>query len=107
MLMSVQCVIPFKGQQATTNVNANFNTQLARLRIIAEQVIGQVKARFAALRELRIQIDTMEDVGTGGKWITAAFVLHNICLQKKDYVPPISSHAFRTNDAIPACEQPF
>lgn len=96
MLMSVQCVLPFKGKAAASEDHANFNTQHARLWIVAEQVIGQVKARFGSLRELRVQMERISDVTTCGKWIIAAFVLHNICVEQKDYFTPRDRYAFRS-----------
>lgn len=56
MLMMTQVIAPYKGEDASYAENANFNTQLARARVRSEQVIRQVKGRFAALKELRVQI---------------------------------------------------
>lgn len=43
MLFTNQCLIPYKGYATDIAENANFNIQLASLRIVAEQVIGHVR----------------------------------------------------------------
>ena len=98
-------MIPYKGIPASVEENANFNTQLARLRIVAEQVIGQVKMRFSCLQELRVQIETIEDVIRGGEWIIEAFLLHNLCIKERDYVAPRDTRAFRCSNATPDSTQ--
>lgn len=70
---------PYKGEAAKTTENVNFNFQLARLRVIAEDVIGLLKGRWESLRKLRTQIAGERDFKLAMAWIIACCVLHNIC----------------------------
>jgi len=78
-----------------------FYAQHSRLRVVSEQVIGHVKARFGSMKELRVSVNSMEDVKRGGDWIIATVTMHNLCGQLRDYEPPTSSKSFRcSNSAV-------
>lgn len=79
MHRTAHMVCPYKGEAAKTTKNVNFNFQLARLRVIAEQVIGLLKGRWESLRKLRTQIAGERDFKLTIAWIIACCVLHNIC----------------------------
>lgn len=82
--MKLQCVMPYKGLAAALPYNANSNIQLARLRIVVEQVMGLVKERFYCLAGLRIRIDKAEDMESSEKWVIACFTFHNLCFVNGD-----------------------
>lgn len=88
MLMTPQCVIPYKGQAAAVVENRNFNYQLAKLRVRSEHVIGHTKQRFECLKRLRVQIHHPGHIYRGGDWIVAAFAIHNLCVACGDYTKP-------------------
>lgn len=87
MLYTRYVIGPFKRPRCTSPDHANFNYQLARLRVKSEHTIGIVKGRWASLKELRLTLATDGQFGFAMKWIVASCVLHNICLDEGDGFP--------------------
>ena len=46
--------------------------------------MGVLKSRWAALKNIRVQVKMKEDFATVNKWIVAIFVLHNMTILLHD-----------------------
>lgn len=101
MPRTARVVCPYKGEAVKTTDNANFNFQLARLRMIAEHVLGVLKGPWESLRKLRAQIASESDLKRAMEWIIACCVLHNICNACGDAVEEVA------DDVSPEQEDPM
>lgn len=76
------CVVPFKrptrGQLSRNQKTFNYN--LSRIRIRSEHAIGLLKGRFQSLRELRIQISSLNRHRWAIVWIRCCIILHNLII---------------------------
>jgi len=79
MYHTARVVGPDKAPAAELQRNKNYNWQLARLREVAELVVGMLKGWWMSLKELRVSIGTEEDFRLALEWILACCVLHNVC----------------------------
>lgn len=105
MHRTARVVCPYKGNAALTTENVNFNFQLARLRVIAEHVIGILKGRWMSLLGLRCQITTEKDFKAAMDWIIACCVLHNICNSVgDDDAEVVDGTSDSTEDVSPASQ---
>ncbi|WVR09863.1 hypothetical protein IAU60_006939 [Kwoniella sp. DSM 27419] len=65
-----------------------FNRRCSRLRVKVEHVFGIMKARFTALRHLKVHIRDRRGQARAQAMITAAAVLHNLLVSNDDIPPP-------------------
>lgn len=70
------CIIPYKGPLSSVRENREFNFALSKIRIRSEHAIGYLKGRFQSLKELRIRINSPEDVTYASCWIQSCIILH-------------------------------
>jgi hypothetical protein len=77
-------VTPFKGEQAALRHNQMFNRAQRTGRCRIEHVNGCLKARFASLRAMPIDIKCKEDVADCHLWVSGCIVLYNILVWMKD-----------------------
>lgn len=86
----------YKEPLASIPENQRYNYLHASLRVRSEHCIGNVKGRFQGLREVRLNLNRLQDCYSIVKYITAGYVLHNMLLEMSDnwsrpYVEPVSS----------------
>jgi hypothetical protein len=79
-LMQEWLVIPYSHPAKLEDDNGCFNYRLSSVRIESEHAIGYLKGRFQSLRELRLQLNSEEDVVYSTLWIQACIILHCFCL---------------------------
>ena len=84
-------ITPYKGEQAAPKHNQLFNKaqRVGRCRI--EHVNGCLKARFASLCAMPIDVKCKEDVNYCHEWVKGCIVLHNMLVwlgDEYDFVPP-------------------
>jgi hypothetical protein len=96
-------ITPFKGAAADVPHNALFNKAQRSGRCRIEHVNGQLKARFASLRAIPIDIKRKDDVHNVHHWVQACIVLHNILVYLNDEydfppVPPDDDLEFTLDD---------
>jgi hypothetical protein len=98
----VFAVPPYKGKEAKLEHNALFNkaqrggrTKVLLVLVLilwnvtreqVEHANGVIKARFASLRKMPIEIRSDADMLRCAVWITACVVLHNILIHLRDEV---------------------
>eukprot|EP00171_Calliarthron_tuberculosum_P000008 IDg8t1 len=75
---SARIIVPYKKPLCLLSENAEFNTRLARLRILSENTIGILKGRWQSLKNLRLRVRSPADVKKVCKHILACCVLHNV-----------------------------
>ena len=81
---------PYKGKEAKLKHNAEFNFAQRRGRVKVEHVNGCIKARFASLKKIPINVKHENDHARCAAWITTCVIMHNILLFLRDefeYVP--------------------
>ncbi|EGO03624.1 hypothetical protein SERLA73DRAFT_69472 [Serpula lacrymans var. lacrymans S7.3] len=76
----VCCTIQAPGRGLTVR-QSQFNYQLSRIRIQCEHAIGLLKIRFQSLKELRIQIDSVNKIDSVIIWIRCCIILHNLIIE--------------------------
>jgi len=64
--------------------NPEFNAKFSSARVIIEHVMGILKSRWAALKNIRVQVKKKIDFAIVNKWIVAIFVLHNMTILLHD-----------------------
>lgn len=69
-------IIPYKAPANSHPDAATFNFNLSKLRIRSEHAIGYLKGRFQSLKELRVLIQTPEDLAFATQWINTCIILH-------------------------------
>jgi len=53
-------------------------------RVIIEHVNGMLKARFASLKGIRIQVRVVEDFQRINDWITVCLIIHNLLIDFRE-----------------------
>ncbi|KAK5648074.1 hypothetical protein RI129_002966 [Pyrocoelia pectoralis] len=74
-------VTPFKDYGNLTNDHKQFNYKLSATRVVVENALGLLKGRFRRLRKL----DNIDN-NMCSKIIMGTCVLHNICVDEKDFI---------------------
>ena len=77
-------VPPYKGKEAKLKHNAEFNFAQRRGRVKVEHVNGCIKARFASLKKIPINVKHENDHARCAAWITTCVMMHNILLFLRD-----------------------
>lgn len=80
----VFAVPPYKGADAKLPHNALFNHAQRVGRVKVEHANGVIKARFASLKSIPIDIRSEADMPRCAVWITACVVLHNVLIHLRD-----------------------
>ena len=71
-------LVPIKDIENLTHVQTRFNKRLSQTRIIIECAFALLKGRFRRLKMVVAKLDAIPSI------ITAACVLHNLCLDNND-----------------------
>lgn len=82
--VSNTCVSTYKGAAAVLERNTEFNLYVAQARVRNEHTIGILKSRFGSLREMRLRLDSKEDMEPYIDWIRCCVLLHNMLAQLGD-----------------------
>lgn len=93
-------VPPYKGAEARIEHNALFNhaQRVGRVKVFVNALLfcivvtetqvehanGVIKARFASLKSIPIDIRSADDMPRCSSWITACVILHNILISLRD-----------------------
>lgn len=77
-------VPPYKGAEGKLKHNALFNTAQRKGRVKVEHANGVIKARFASLNHIPIDIRKPADHDKCSDWITACVILHNLLITLRD-----------------------
>ncbi|XP_039306037.1 protein ANTAGONIST OF LIKE HETEROCHROMATIN PROTEIN 1-like [Solenopsis invicta] len=75
-------IVPFKDNGHLTNAQITYNIHLSQARMMIERAIGLLKGRFRSL------LDKLPMTRTDliPKYIVACCILHNICLNRNDFL---------------------
>ena len=76
--LSMTCIPAYKAPAANHPDNASFNYCLARSRVHNEHCIGVLKSRWGSLREMRQQIQNVEEYDHLLEWVVSCCILHNM-----------------------------
>jgi hypothetical protein len=76
--------VPYKSPDTNAAHNKLFNELFARARVIIENVNGLLKARWASLRGIRIQVKRVKDLKAVCDHIIVCLILHNLMIDFDD-----------------------
>jgi len=74
----------YKKPHADLPDNKVYNYRHSKLRIVAEHTIGHIKERFQGVKEVRMKLKRKSDMEKVVKFISSAYILHNMLLGMSD-----------------------
>lgn len=68
----------------TGDEDQQFNTYISQMRIKIEHAFGILKSRFQSLKQLRLKVESKEDIKYASAWIRVCIALNNFLINRND-----------------------